>query len=177
MVQNNFSMRILTPADTEAYRAVRLRALREEPPAFGSLPDDEPDILETADRLAASDDRCFFGAFHEEQLVGIVRLSRYPASNENHRVYLAGLYVLPDFRRHGCGRKLVCAAIERAANLPGVRRINLSVVTDQEPAIRLYQSLGFHIYGTEPETFSRAGRFFDEHLMTLDCVQPDRLTM
>jgi hypothetical protein len=37
----------------------------------------------------------------------------------------------------------------------------------QEAAIRLYQSLGFSIYGTEQETFSLWGYFYDEHLMTL----------
>ena len=161
------SVRPLTPADAEAYRAVRLRALCEQPPAFGSLPEDEPNLSETAARLAQSDDRSFFGAFQDEQLIGIIRLSRYSALNEKHRAYIAGLYVLPPFRRSGCGRALIRQALSRAANLPGIRRVNLTVVTQQEVAIRLYQSIGFSIYGTELETFSRAECFYDEHLMTL----------
>lgn len=162
------SVRVLTPADAEAYRSVRLRALHEQPPAFGSLPEDEPNLLETAMRLAQSVDRCFFGAFQIGQLVGIIRLSRYLALNEKHRTYLAGLYVLPPFRRHGCGRALVREVLSQAANEPSIRRVNLTVVTQQEAAIRLYQSFGFRIYGTEPETFSRDGQFYDEHLMTLE---------
>lgn len=165
------SVRALTPADAEAYRSVRLCALREQSPAFGSLPEDEPNLSETAVRLAQSDDRCFFGAFQNEQLneqlIGIVRLSRYSASNEKHRGYLAGLYVLPPFRCHGCGRALVREALSWAANVPGIRRVNLTVVTEQKAAIRLYQSFGFRTYGTELETFSRDGQFYDEHLMTL----------
>ena len=160
-------VRLLLSTDAAAYRLVRLRALEESPPAFGSLPEDEPDLPETAARLTASDDRCFFGAFQGEQLVGIVRLSRYEASNEKHRAYLGGLFVLPSFRHAGCGRALVQAALSRAASLPGLRRVNLSVVSQQEAAIRLYQSLGFQHYGTEQEAFSRADRFYDEHLMTL----------
>jgi RimJ/RimL family protein N-acetyltransferase len=58
-------------------------------------------------------------------------------------------------------------ALERAANTPGIIRINLTVVTQQTAAIDLYRSLGFQIYGTEQETFSRNGHFYDEHLMTL----------
>jgi len=162
------SVRTLNPADAEAYHTVRLRALREDPPAFGTIPENEPDLSETGARLAASDDRCFFGAFRGEELIGIVRLSRYSALNEKHRAYLAGLYVLPAFRRGGCGRALVREALARAANTPGIRRVNLSVVTRQETAIRLYQSLGMRIYGTEQETFSKNGEFFDEHLMTLE---------
>lgn len=162
------SVRVLAPADAEAYRSVRLRALHEQPPAFGSLPEDEPNLIETVKRLAKSDERCFFGAFQGEQLVGIIRLSRYLAPNEKHRAYLAGFYVLPPFRCHGCGRSLVREALSQAASIPGIRRVNLTVVTQQEAAIRLYQSFGFRIYGTEPETFSRDGQFYDEHLMTLE---------
>ena len=160
-------VRLLVPADAAAYRQVRLRALAEVPPAFGSLPEDEPDLAQTAARLVASEDRCFFGAFQGEQLVGIVRLSRYEAANEKHRAYLGGLFVLPPFRRGGCGRALVRAALHRAAGLSTLRRINLSVVAQQEAAVRLYESLGFRRYGTEPEAFSRSGQFYDEHLMTL----------
>ena len=160
-------VRLLLPTDAAAYRSVRLRALQESPPAFGSLPEDEPDLAQTAVRLAASDDRCFYGAFSGTQLVGIVRLSLYEATNEKHRAYLGGLFVLPSFRGAGYGRALVRAALNRAASLPDVRRINLSVVAQQEAAVRLYQSLGFRLYGTEQEVFSRAGQFYDEHLMTL----------
>jgi RimJ/RimL family protein N-acetyltransferase len=46
--------------------------------------------------------------------------------------------------------------------------VNLTVVTGQEAAVRLYSSLGFRIYGTEKETFSHSGVLYDEHLMTLE---------
>lgn len=167
-MSQSFSVRRLTPADAEAYRNVRLQALHEHPPAFGSLPETEPSLAETAAKLAESNDQCFFGAFQDEQLIGIIRLARYSAPNEMHRAYLAGLYVMPPFRRTGCGRALVCEALGQAAKAPGIRRVNLTVVTQQVGAIRLYQSFGFRIYGTEPETFSKAGKFYDEHLMTLE---------
>jgi RimJ/RimL family protein N-acetyltransferase len=162
------SVRVLTSTDAETYRSVRLQALQELPPAFGSLPEDEPNLSETAARLRESNDRCFFGAFRDEQLIGIVRLSRYEAPNEKHRAYLAGLYVLPSFRRQGYGRALVREALSWTANASDIRRVNLTVVTQQDRAIRLYQSFGFSIYGTEKETFSRDGQFYDEYLMTLE---------
>ena len=164
----SISLRVLSPADAESYRFVRLLALHEQPPAFGSLPEDEPNLSEIAARLAESDERCFFGAFQDHQLIGSVRISRAPAANEKHRAHLGGLYVLPAFRRHGCGCSLVRQALSWAVNYGSIRRVNLTVVTQQRAAICLYQSLGFRIYGTEQETFSKTGRFYDEHLMTLE---------
>lgn len=161
------SIRALCSADADQYRFVRLLALHEQPPAFGSLPADEPNLSELSARLTASDDRCFFGAFQVDRLIGIVRISRYPALNEKHRAYLGGLYVLPAFRRNGWGRSLVKQALSWAADTQSIRRVNLTVVTQQKAAIELYRSLGFCIYGTEQETFSKDGRFYDEHLMTL----------
>lgn len=163
-----FHVRVLAPDDAETYRSVRIQALQEQPPAFGSLPESVPNLSELTAKLAESHDRRFFGAFLRNQLIGIVRLSRYSPLNEKHRAYLAGLYVLPAFRRHGCGRALVREALSWAANTPGLRRVNLTVVTQQLAAIRLYQSFGFHIYGTEPETFSKNEQFYNEYLMTLD---------
>ena len=96
-----------------------------------------------------------------------MRLSLYKAANEKHRAYLGGLFVLPSFRGAGYGRTLVRAALSWATGLLGVRRVNMSVVAQQEAAVRLYQSLGFRLYGTEQEVFSRDGQFYDEHLMTL----------
>ncbi len=159
-------VRQLTPSDAGAYLSVRMRALRERPLAFSSLPENQPGLAETMARLAESQERCFLGAFQDRQIIaGIVRLARYPEDEERSHAYIAGLYVLPAFRRAGYGRSLMQAALEwaRAQNL---RKVNLAVVTEQEPAIRLYESLGFRTYGLERATFSRDGRTFDEYLMT-----------
>ncbi|MFD0893681.1 GNAT family N-acetyltransferase [Luteolibacter ambystomatis] len=168
MTLSNSSVRVLTPDDAAIYRALRLQALWEQPPAFGAQPMDEPPLEVIATRLRADRDECFFGAFDQRELIGTLRLTRYAAENEKHRAYLAGLYVAPRHRRHGHGRALVAAALERAKSDPGLRRVNLAVVTAQKPARHLYESFGFQTSGTELEAFSNAGVYYDEHLMTLD---------
>lgn len=49
------------------------------------------------------------------------------------------LFVLPEYRRRGFGRKLLAAALE--CNRP--KGMMLLVDTDNVPAIRLYASMGF----------------------------------
>lgn len=107
--------------------------------------------------------------------MGIIRVSRYHGSNEKHRAYLAGLYVEPEFRGRGCGRALVEQALAWVKATGTIRRVNLTVVTERAPAIRLYQAFGFRIYGTEKEAFSSDDMLYDEHLMTLELASSRNL--
>ena len=163
------TIRTLTPADVQEYRVLRLAALHEQPPAFGTPAAKEEKLaLEAvAARLQASEDTYILGAFSDDILVGTIRFARFDEANEKHRGFMAGLYVRPDFRRRGLARALATSVLERARRDPGLRRIHLTVVTAQDAAIQLYKSLGFRIYGTEHEAFSNQGQFYDEHLMEL----------
>src|SRR5690349_20290464 len=72
-------VRILTADDAAAYQAVRLRSLREHPEAFGSSTEEEGDtpIEKTAAFLAtAAQGNPMFGAFVDNELVGLIYLSR-----------------------------------------------------------------------------------------------------
>jgi RimJ/RimL family protein N-acetyltransferase len=163
------TIRTLTPTDVEEYRALRLAALREQPPAFGTPTEKEEKLaLEAvALRLQESEDTYILGAFSEDILVGTIRFSRFEEANEKHRGFIAGLYVRPEFRRSGFARALANEVLVRAGQDTGLRRIHLTVVTAQDAAIQLYRSLGFCVYGTEREAFSNQGKFYDEHLMEL----------
>ncbi len=163
------TIRTLTPADVKEYRVLRLAALYEQPPAFGTPVEKEKKLaLEAvALRLQESEETYILGAFSGDMLVGTIRFSRFEEANEKHRGFIAGLYVRPDFRRRGFARALVTEVLERARQDTGFRRIHLTVVTAQDAAIQLYKSFGFCIYGTEHEAFSNQGQFYDEHLMEL----------
>lgn len=170
------NLRVLTPEDAAVYRDLRLRALREWPPAFGTPAEEEAMVsLDAfADRLIATKQQRLFGAFEDDALAGSVRLSRYDGSNESHRAYIAGLYIAPEYRKKGYGRALILHAIEHARSEGDLRRLNLTVVSEQKAAIILYYSVGFTDYGVEREAFECRGHFFDEILMTLDLRKPEK---
>jgi RimJ/RimL family protein N-acetyltransferase len=58
-------------------------------------------------------------------------------------------------------------AIAHARNLPGVLQLGLSVSETQPAAIRLYASLGFRSWGSEPRALRHEGRTETEQHMTL----------
>jgi hypothetical protein len=46
-----------------------------------------------------------------------------------------------------------------------VEQVQLGVVSENQPALRLYASLGFVEYGVERDALKEDGRYFDEVLM------------
>lgn len=163
------TIRLLEPSDLDAYRALRLRMLAEHPDAFGSDAASfaaQPDA-EVAERLRASADRFFLGAFVDGALAGSVGFFREARPKVRHKGTLVGVYVAPERRRLGLARALLEAALRRARSLEGLEQVHLAVVTDNRAARILYASLGFTSYGVEPRALKVDGTYRDEDLMVL----------
>lgn len=158
----NIQIRLLTPGDAAAYRAIRLAGLKEAPEAFGSTFDAEAakPLAWFFDRLTASH---IFGALRDREILGVAGFAVRQGDKEAHKGLLWGMYVRPEARGTGLARRLVEAVIDFAR--PRVELIQLSVVMDNEPARRLYAGLGFVEYGIEKNSLKHGGRYYDEILM------------
>jgi ribosomal protein S18 acetylase RimI-like enzyme len=160
-------IRRLRPTDAPEYRRLRLLALKESPTAFGSSYSDEikRPLSHTKSRLAISSDNWVFGAFHNRQLIGVVRLVRGEGRKERHKASIFSMYVAPRNRRKGVANGLMEVAIRRAKKLKGIRVIQLTVVTANASAMALYEKAGFVEYGREQEALFVAGKFYSEALL------------
>lgn len=160
-------IRRLVESEWEAYRALRLEALVNDPEAFGA------DLTETKarppeswiNRLKPNPNAFLLGAWEGSQLVGMVGFMRADGPKDQHKGNLYSMYVTPAFRRGGTGRMLVKALLEAVRQLDGVSKVDLMVVTENESAIRLYESIGFVRYGREPRALKAGDRYWDEYLM------------
>jgi len=163
-------IRRLAPADAALYRDIRLEALRCNPEAFGSTFDAEnaQPLTVFSDRIGGSS---VFGAFLDSKLVGIAGLLIGKGQKEAHKGRLVGMYVRPSARKVGVGRRLVETIIEFARQR--VELIQLAVVSDNEPARRLYERLGFVEYGLEKKALKQDGRYYDEVLMAKNLKPED----
>jgi ribosomal protein S18 acetylase RimI-like enzyme len=162
-------IRRLTPADAAVYRDIRLEGLRCNPEAFGSTFEAENarPLTFFSERLGGS---AAFGAFHGSELVGIAGLLIHEGQKEAHKGLLVGMYVRPNARKAGVGRRLVETIVEFARQR--VELVQLSVVSENEQARRLYERLGFLEYGIEKKALKQDGRYYDEVLMAKD-LKPD----
>lgn len=169
----HLSVRPLACDDLANYHALRLRGLEECPEAFGESAAHfrTTTVSELANRFHCSADRGGFtlGAFDgQERPFGVVSIGRLSGEKMEHRLGLWGMYVSPEYRGQGIGRRLAIGAIGRARALPDAEQIHLAVVTSNTPAVGLYRSLGFAIYGRDPRVLKVGSKYHDEYLMLLD---------
>ncbi|HEU0001966.1 MAG TPA: GNAT family N-acetyltransferase [Ktedonobacteraceae bacterium] len=163
-------VRKLTENDLEAAWAVRLRALKDNPEAFGSTYEEtlargEAWMLQ---RLRGKEDETFYLGAFEENLIGLVAFFREEGTKSSHKGYVISMYVLPESRGLGAGKALMQELIARAKRLEGLEQLQLAVVTTNQVAFKLYRSLGFEVYGTEPRALKLGEQYWDEYLMVLD---------
>ena len=165
--QSDIHIRRLTPADAEAFRALRLEALTTAPEAFGSSPEEEAarpmDLVRS--RLDALPD-AIFGAFAQDDLVGMAGFALSQGIKKRHKALLWGVFVRAPWRDRGTGEQLVSAVIDHARN--HVLLLQASVVTTNAAARRVYDRLGFVPYGLEHQALRVDDSFHDEELLVLD---------
>ena len=143
----------LLAADASRYRALMLDAYDIASDAFTSTATERAgapmawwaDRIDPTDGLAEA-----FGALDGESLVGTVALSYSAKPKTRHAALAIGLYVCPAHRRSGAADALMRAAMASASARHDTEVLQLTVTEGNEPAIRLYRSLGFVAWGTEP---------------------------
>lgn len=164
------AIRELASADLRAYKALRDEMLDRHQTAFTS------DAASEASRSARSYESRLGGspggtftlaAWRGTRLVGALTIERDPRSKVHHVGHLVGMMVHDDVQREGVGRALLEAALARAAEDDGLDQLTLSVTSDNQAAVRLYERFGFVRYGTHPRAVHVAGRFHDKDLMVL----------
>ena len=161
------NIRALSPPDSHAFQALRLRGLKECPEAFASSYEKEvgTPISEVEKRLEPKADSAIFGAFQESVLCALVGLQREGMIKLSHKSFIWGVYVAPEARSRGIGAQILSHALAYAATVLGARQVNLGVNTKNTAAIALYEKLGFTEYGLERGYLLVNGEAQDEYQM------------
>ena len=101
------------------------------------------------------------------ELAGTVVAQAFLARQSGRRSHVGytGIYFHDDHVGRGIGTDLMTALVDLADNWIGLRRIELTVNTDNGTAIKLYERFGFEREGTKRGDIMRDGSLVDCHMM------------
>ncbi|WP_456375858.1 GNAT family N-acetyltransferase [Thiolapillus sp.] len=106
-----------------------------------------------------------------DKVIGQLLLSVFSNPRRRHSATF-GLAVSADAARQGVGRALVEAALDLCDNWLNLRRVELQVFVDNQPAIHLYEQLGFVREGQHRDFAYQHGHYVDAYTMAR-LRQPD----
>ncbi len=150
------------PADYEAVQ----RIFSDPRVIWGTLQLPYPSVEVWRKRLAEPPEGLYnLVACVEDEVIGQLGLHTFPNSPRRRHVGQIGMAVRDDWQGKGVGTALMQAAVDLADKWLNLRRLELEVYIDNEPAIRLYRKFGFTIEGTLTDFAFRDGQYVDVLMM------------
>jgi len=168
------NIRTLHASDAPDSRRLRLAGLLETPSAFASNYQEENDgtIEQVQGHLVGSSETLMIGGFLECELLGVIGVGRKPRVNERHMAFIRSMYVAPQARGQGFGRRLLSAALAQVSSWDGAEQVKLSVTATNQAAVHLYQSVGFVAVGRLPRALRIGNEYFDGLMMVRSAITP-----
>ena len=159
-------IRLLVPGDAEEYVVLRREMLADSPWAFLASPEQDRGCdVEKVRTSLARPDAAIVGARDAGKLVAVAGVSRDEALKRRHIAVIWGVYVTPSARGRGLGRSVVSRAMEAARAWPGISSLHLAVSDNATVAKKMYESLGFVVWGVEPDAVRIGEKRFGEFHM------------
>ncbi|PEL13271.1 GNAT family N-acetyltransferase [Bacillus sp. AFS017336] len=160
-------IRKLTLEDLPEFIRLRKEGLILSPEAFGeSISEYELKTMEQhTNNFPKTFDNFIVGAFDEKELVGVAGFYQKRSEKMKHKGTVWGMYVNPNYRGKGVGKKVLSQAIQHATQIEDILQIELAVISANVSAKKLYESVGFESFGTEKRALFVNGEFYDEDHM------------
>ncbi|HEX8990256.1 MAG TPA: GNAT family N-acetyltransferase [Anaerolineales bacterium] len=156
------TIRRAEPGDYEAVA----RVLEGPRAVWGTLQLPYPSVESWRKRLAEPPEGLYsLLACVDNEVVGQLALHTFPTHPRRRHVADIGMAVRDDWQGKGIGSALMQAAVEFAERWLNLSRLELTVYTDNEPAVKLYKKFGFVIEGTLVQYAYRDGRYVDAYSM------------
>lgn len=169
-IVDGYSIRHARGEDIEAYRELRLEALKNHPETFGQDYDDvaslENKYWENTLKIETKEKALFF-AENNSRLIGMTGVYRNLSKKSHHGATVWGVYVKPEWRGKHISETLVRECLGWAKEQQ-ITIVKLAAVTINIPAVRCYERCGFKVYGTEPKVIYYDGVYYDEYLMACE---------
>lgn len=164
------TIRLLKSSDAKNYWSLRLEALEHNPEAFATSYEEaieRENPIKSVEKNISKEGSYTFGAFNNEQLVGVVTLLQETPIKLKHKAHILAMYVTPKMRGLHVGNGLLSEAINTAKMIDTIEILHLAVVTTNVKAKKLYTKLDFKVFGLEEKALKINHDYYDEEYMAL----------
>ena len=160
----------LTSDHIDAYKKIRRECILNYPNNFGTKACELDNYdKKYKDIINHSSSGSFvMGAFDSNKLIGITGFLREGRKKAQHRGELVQVYVDPKYSGKGIGTRLILHTLEEAFQNIEIEQILLSAVRSNDAATRMYEKIGFKIYGIVEQYFKDNNEYWDQIFMTLN---------
>jgi RimJ/RimL family protein N-acetyltransferase len=148
------SIRLLGGADTLSFKRIRLQSLQESPLAFSESYEDEANKTDAEfeaelKTIGSPAESFVLGTFSEaSELIGFVKFRRDIRSKARHKAMLHGMYLNPNYRGKGIGKRLLEQMLQYAMLIEGLEQIHLWVLISDNSVVDFYKKCCFENQGT-----------------------------
>jgi RimJ/RimL family protein N-acetyltransferase len=167
IITSAITIRSLAPEDWKEFRNLRLKALQENPIAYGIAVTDESNRSDGEWKSICHDayegkGRWYFIAEYKNQLVGMIGADEHSGSYMSHLAEIVAAYVNPDFRRSGVMKQLFHALKNRLLETPHIEQLIAWVTLhDNQTGRYVFEHLGFEYRGKLSRCVKYDGRYYD----------------
>jgi RimJ/RimL family protein N-acetyltransferase len=162
----NLTIRKVTLEDAPSLLTLKIQ-LDSETKFMMLEPGERPQSLQgeqaRIQNILESDNSMIFVAEIDNKIVGHLSVYGDSFKRNKHRAYIV-VGILQAFTSQGIGKKLF-EALDIWAKEVKLHRLELTVMTHNENAIRLYKKMGFEIEGTKRHSLKIDGQYVDEFYM------------
>lgn len=160
------TIRELTSSDTDIFKKLIIKGLKEDAECFRITPEDEgSEPFPTCNQ----EDSFTLGAFSGNQLVGTASFKRdgHNRVKLQHKGILFKIFVHADHRQKGIAKTLIAQVIDRVRQVKDIEQVNLTVIPTNRHAKKLYENFGFTTFASEEKAIKWEGQYFKEDQMKL----------
>jgi ribosomal protein S18 acetylase RimI-like enzyme len=100
-------------------------------------------------------------------MIGIVGFARADRAKTRHCGEVVSMYVSPDSHGQKVGEYMLRKLVKAAFALDGIESIELSVVANNAAAVKLYEKIGFEIFGLQKNRLKDKDRYWDQQFTQL----------
>ena len=160
------TFRRLTSDNVDAFRALRMRALRDHPRAYLQTYEEES-LRQRKFHEVMVESNIVMGAFETNDTVGVEILIGYTIMSLNqmnktkHKCSIWGAYVLPEHRYKDLAKKMRLRLFEVAKGM-GLKYCTSSIVANNPAALRVHLGVGYIEMFRETDGVRHADGSFDD---------------